>query len=328
MAYETGTATGIEDLISKLFTFATGLSTTPWTQDELDTSANYGTLHRDNCYVSFRWDATAETDLAIYQSLGWTVSTLPHNQDDDSGAGDTTIPIDSNRRVNFVSNGPFTKYYFFAGEGDEPYIHIVVEVDSGRFRHFGFGHLVKFGTWTGGEYAYAHVWIAGAASDDVKSTQHTFGMDGVSLTFTDGCTVHMEGVTDQGVNEKWGMCSSRSSPIGTDRAGEDRIALQGGTRSGFWGYYLSWVPYSTPNAYKPFMPIPLITRNTAAAPDTWLWLGEWPDVAIVNMTSFTPAQEITIGSDTWMVFPWVRKQYLQVNTEESWNAGIAYKKIV
>ena len=35
MAYETGAATSIEDLVGKLFTFATGLSTTPWTQDEL-----------------------------------------------------------------------------------------------------------------------------------------------------------------------------------------------------------------------------------------------------------------------------------------------------
>ena len=327
MAYETGTATGIEDLVDKLHTFATGLSTTPWTEDELNTSAKYSTLHRGNCYVSFRWDNTNKTDLAIFQSLGFDgPDVTPENHTDDSGAGDITLPINADRRVNFVSAGPFTKYFFFAGEGSTPYIHVVVEVDSGRYRHFGFGNLKKFGTWTGGEYAYGHVWNQGDP-DNVLLTTHAIMMDGLTFTFTDGATVHMEGIADQTVDEKWGMCSRRN-PCGTDRGGENRFGLRAGIRAGFWGWAMSWIPYSTPNAYKPFIPIPLVYYDVGEAPDTWEWLGEWPDMAIVNMTGFTPGQEITVGTDTWTVFPWVRKQYLQASTEESWNAGVAYKKIV
>lgn len=327
MAFQTGGATDIEDLVSKFFTFATGLSTTPWTQDELNLTVNYGTLHLGNCYVSFRWDATAETDLAIYQSLGWTVSTLPHNQDDDSGEGDTTIPIDSGRRVNFLSTGPFTTYYFFAGEGSTPYIHIAVEVDTGRYRHFGFGNLIKFGGWTGGEYAYAHFWNP-IDEDNPLYTGHNFGLDNIPVANSMAATLHIEDMPDQTVDEKWALFKNGTTPAGTDRAGEDRMVVLGGSRGGFWTYYLGWLEYSSPNAYKPLIPIPVIYLDKNAAPDTWRWLGEWPDVMYVNMHAFTPAQEITVGTDTWTVFPWVRKQHLEVGTEESWNMGIAYKKIV
>ncbi|MCP4897724.1 MAG: hypothetical protein GY906_12190 [bacterium] len=326
MAYETGSATSIEDLIDKLFTFATGLATTTWVEDELDLTANYGTLHYGNCYVSFRWDATAETDLAVYQSLGWTSSTEPHNQDDDSGAGDTTIPIDSSRRVNFMNTGPYVAYHFFAGEGSTPYIHIAVEVDTGRFRHFGFGNIIKLGTWTGGEYAYAHFWSPNDEDNPIY-TQHVFGLDGIYTGNDIGATLHIEDFDDQSVDEKWAMFCSRPRPAGTDRAGEDRAVIRGGARGGFWGYYMNWIDYSSPNAYKPMAPIAMAWYDTAGSPDTWIWLGEWPDVAIINIGTLTAAQELTVGLDTWMVFPWVRKQYLLDGTEESWNAGIAYKKI-
>ena len=33
------------------------------------------------------------------------------------------------------------------------------------------------------------------------------------------------------------------------------------------------------------------------------------------------------GDDEWLVFPWTRKQHLQIETEESWRAGWAYKKV-
>lgn len=325
MAYETGSATSMEDLISKLFTFATGLSTTPWTQDELDTGNDWGTIHRGSMYVSFRWDTTDE--LGVYQSLGWTASQEPHQQDDDSGEGAAGAPTTS-RRVNFESAGPYTAYHFFAGEGSTPYIHIVVEVDSGRFRHFGFGNLKKLGSWTGGEYSYAHFWNQTAGGiDNPNSTLHSVGLEGVFASSSSVATLHMEDFEDQGVNEKWVVFSGVAVPAGTDRATETRRTVLGQWRGGLWGNYLAWIRYSTPNAYKPFAPMPVIYYDKNATPDTVRWIGEQPDVAVMNMASFTPGQSITIGSDTWMVFPLVRKQKLEVDTEESWMAGYAYKKI-
>ena len=201
MAYQTGSATDLEDLVSDLFTFLTG-ATAAWTQDELDTTNNYGTIHKNNVYVSFRWDDSPGNYLAVYQSLGWTASTLPHNQDDDSGQGDTTTPIGSGRGCNMLGAGPYTAYYFFASDSAPFYCHVVVEPSSGRYRHFGFGELDKEGDWTGGEYCYAHYWDQSSIQVDLTtSTLHSFGMDGNSQTTANNATIHAEGLPDQGASE-------------------------------------------------------------------------------------------------------------------------------
>lgn len=323
VVYETGTPSTILDLVQKLSTFARGLST-PWTEDELDLGNNRCTLHNGSCYVSFAWDASPSTDLGLYQSLGFTPGNAVYNHPNDSGNGDSTPGIiNTGRRVNFGAASGFVAYHFF-GESTGTYIHVVVEVSSGVYRHFGFGNLVKHGTWTGGEYVYGHHWSP-SDLDNPAYASHSFGLDGTNAN-AEGATIHVEGLPEQGGSEKWGVCAYSSS-AGTDRAGQTRRTTPGGARGGFWGYQLSWFPYSSPNAYKPLMPIPVVFYDQSAAPKTWRWLGTWPDVAMVNMSSFSPGQEISVGvGETWMVFPWVRKQYLLTNTQESWNAGIAYRK--
>jgi hypothetical protein len=329
MAYQTGTATDIGDLVSKLFTFATGLTTTPWTSDELDIVTKLqGTMHRGNCYVSFRWDSTVETDLGLYQSLGWVTSKQAHEMTDDSGNGDTSVPINTGRRVNFGSTGPFTAYHFFASEGSQPCIYVVVEVSSGVFRHFGFGNIKKFGTWTGGEFVYGHTWDQGVSADNPGYSIHSFLLDGIYSGTSDGATIHAEGLDSQGASEKWAQLGSRAAPAGTDTAGEDRQVFGGGSRCGFWGNYLATIRYSSPQAFKPLITIPVIEFKQADTPDTWIWMGEMVDICICNMHAFTPGQSVTVGTDTWMVFPWVRKRYEQDDAQESWNAGVAYKKVI
>jgi hypothetical protein len=324
MAYQTGSATDIADLISDLFTFATGLTTTPWTQDELDTLQ--GTLHRGDCYVTFRWDDTVETDLGLYQSLGWTTSTAAHQMPDDSGNGDTGGVVSTGRRVTFGSAGPYTAYHFFAGEGDEPYIYVVVEVSSGVYRHFGFGNIKKFGTWTGGEFVYGHI-LASFALDDPDSSAHQFLLDGLASSVADMGTMHVEDLSWQDVDEKWVVFGNTArANAGQDRAGEQRGVFIGTSRCGL-AYYLSTMRYTEGTALKLITPVQVWDFNQAATPDTYAFMGEMVDVGIVNMHAFTPGQEITVGTDTWMVFPWVRKRYEKDDEQESWNAGVAYKKV-
>lgn len=324
MPYETGTATSIEDLVSKFDTFITANG---FTRDELDLSANYGTWHETGgtLYFSLRWDATAQTDLAIYQSTGWTSGQAPHQQPDDSGVGTTAIPIASGRRVNFVSVGPFTAYHFFINATGD-YVHVVVEVDAGRYRHFGFGKLTKVGDWTGGDYAYGHLWDQGVAQiDDPTNISNYLGLDAGAST-PNQATMQVQGLPGVSAASRWMVVGAANTP-GTDRAGNVRVSGTGGARGGLWPYYIAWIPSSALNVYIPLTPIPVVYRDKTTTPHTWYWMGVQPDKAIVNMTNFNPGDVITIGADTWMVFPWVRKQFLQANTEESWNAGYAYKKI-
>lgn len=334
MAYETGAASNIGDLISKLCTFATGLSTTPWTQDELATYQ--ATLHRGNCYVSFMWAAAPNTyGLAIYQSLGYTSSTHPSGMPDDSGCGTTgTNPTTLGQRwVNFTdgagnnNSGPFTAYHFFAGEGSEPYIYVVVEMASGLYRHFGFGNLVKRNDFTGGEFVYGHHWYNNVAyRDNPTANFHTFLMDGVDAVYpNEAASVHLEGFPGQAVGGKWGVCTSAAP--GNDRAGVARLKLFGTARSGGYGYHLLWMRASQLGSYKLLVPVTLLYRDDAPTPDVWRWLGEMPGMTLVNMHHFSPGDEITVGSDTYMIFPWIRKRYQDDGNEESRNAGVAYLKV-
>lgn len=47
---------------------------------------------------------------------------------------------------------PYTAYHLFV---DSYSVRVAVEVTPGRFNHFAFGTLSKFGTWTGGEFVTA-----------------------------------------------------------------------------------------------------------------------------------------------------------------------------
>lgn len=323
--YETGTASSIEDLIDKLQTF---LDTDPaWTIDNFSTGDNECTIHLGDLYVSFAWDASPSTDLAIYQSLGYSGIADIWDMTDDSGNGDTSpSTVNAGRRVNFGSAGPYTAYHFFAADDAPYYCHVAVEVSSGVFRHFGFGTIIKVNDWTGGEYAYGHFLNqAASAIDDPTNTAHTFLLDSTNNDASIAATMHIEGVGNMGGSSKWGCFNA--SP-GTDRAAVARAILFGGARAGYWLRYMGQIRNSVLNAYVPIIPIPVVYRDTAPTPDLMIWLGQMRDIGIVNIANLSPGDEITVGADTWIVFPWVRKQYLLANTEESWNAGVAYKKLV
>jgi hypothetical protein len=220
-----------------------------------------------------------------------------------------------------------TAYHFFAGEGSTPYIHVVVEVDPGRYRHFGFGNIEKVGDWAGGEYCYGHYWAQGASAIDYpNSTDHQAGFD--NGPDSNHGTMRLDGADfpNESSSTVWAVITSATF-LGNDTAGNPRASVIGGARGGPWSHYLAWIPTSNTNAYKPLIPIGVMYVDQATSPYTYNWLGQQPDVAVVNMKNLSPGDEITIGSDTWMVFPWVKKQYTLGDVEESWNAGWAYKKV-
>jgi len=330
MAYETGSATNLGDLVTKLGTFLTGC-TAAWTQDQLlNSSPNYyATFHKDDCFVSFRWAGVA-ANLAVFHQLSYVSGTPGTAAMGDSGNGLTgTGDATTARRVSCLTTGAYT-YHFFASDAAPYYCHVVLEIATGKYRHFGFGKLTKFGTWTGGEYCYGGIWSQSVSyAANPTSIYHALGLDGLATTIADCATVRIVGLTGMSMDadSRWGVVATGTP--GTDRSGEPRYRLFGGSRSGFWGWAMGWIPATALNAYKPLIPIPVIWRDTAATPDTWLWLGEQPDTAIINMKHINAGDEITVGSDTWAVFPWAVKQYgVGATTEESRNAGIAYKKIV
>lgn len=330
MAFQTGTSTTIENLITQLGVF---LVANGWTQDFLTLGEpGRGGWHRANLFVAFQWtEVSSGGVLAIYQNLSNDDSTNVWLSTGDSGRGAASALAASlsGGRCIFGAAGPHAAYYFFEQDANPNYCHIVLEVDTGIFRHFGFGNLEKVGDWVGGEYCYGQVHgFATNAIDNPVAQTHCFMLEGgTSSAFLNRQSMHVEGFPEQAVTDKW-MCVGGvgNFPQTTDRAGFDCMAGMGSGRGGPAAHFMSVIPLSLLTAFKPLFPMPLFMSNQSAAPDILRLMGTHPDVRIVNMANIDPGDTFTIAGETWYVFPWLRKQYLKNDTIESWNAGYAYRQ--
>lgn len=334
MAYQTGSATDLADLLSKLLTFATANG---WTQDQFDTAGGSIALHKNSIYVSGRWLVATPLHLSLHQALGYTGGNQPgaHPNDSNNGYNTDTSHANTNllseRCVENIGNGPFPSYYFFENDASPAYLHVVVEVSTNIFTHFGFGELRKIGTWTGGEYCYGNVHNgSGLGSSTATGTLDTGLLDGLfdevsTSNSRRAATLHAEGLPGEGGSSKWAQVwGNRVGSVQTDTAGNARIDVQGGFRGGPIARHFGYFNAGTTSGLMPWYPIAVFYNNRAS--NFVYALGEMADVRGMNIRHFAPKQEITVGSDTWVVFPWIQKTTVNGN-ERTYNSGIAYKKV-
>lgn len=326
MAYETSTASDLADLVQKLFTFAVANG---WTQDRLDFVNGEAALHRNNVYWSMRWIVATPLTLSHHQALGYTGGNDGGDHPDDSGNGyndattKTNALLDNERSVPDLGDGPFN-YHFFESD---VYLHCAVEISSGVWRHFGAGTLTKRGDWTGGEYVYGHVHVSG----NLTSTTNTTLMDGLFNSTTDAvkrqaATLHVEGLPGEAGSSKWGNIwgnKSFTTAEPTDDAGNAKVTIQGGYKAGPIAQHFGFLPAGSTSGLVPMYQFALFYLE-AASTRAYL-LGYMPDVRGVNIANFAAAQEVSIGSDTWVVFPDSQKS--TSGTNASFNRGVAYKKV-
>lgn len=77
------------------------------------------------------------------------------------------------------------------------------------------------------------------------------------------------------------------------------------------------------------LPIPVLLPTDFETAIRWAPVGVVPDVFRVNMKSLDAEEEITIGSDTYTVFPMINKDSANTLANEGYSGyeGLAYKKI-
>lgn len=331
MAYETGTASSVEDFMDALQTFADAQG---WTVDIFSTTNDWMAMSNGSVYVQFRWDANGL--IGIFQSLGFVnTSTAPGNHTNDSGLGivDSTAPYNAtlsttatNSRVSFFPNGPIVAYHFFT-PGTTQYIHCVLETSPGVFYHMSMGTINKRGDWTGGEYVTGDqgrdtampvsisggAWQSWSANTTSSNTQ---------------CSMHIEGLPGQNANGKWLISLGTNNVAGDNSAGNDR----GGNprMAGWFGAYgnalnvlLGRFAYSSLNGLVPLIPIEVWYKySVTTSIHQCRLLGYAPDVYLFNMKHYDPGQEFMIGGETYVVFPGRQKGV------SHGNLGFAYKKVV
>jgi len=78
--------------------------------------------------------------------------------------------------------------------------------------------------------------------------------------------------------------------------------------------------------------MPIYIANGSGSENLLVWAGQAPNVRMCSVKDYNAGDEVTYGSDTWVVFPVLRKTEMSElgiqNTVASGPAGYAYKKVL
>jgi hypothetical protein len=332
MPYETGTANDVNDLLSKLRVFALAQG---WAVDfngaRTDHTGQAVLLNKAGMRCGFftRTNVSgqgATIDPGPY--MGPALYPGPYNS---GQAAHAQTGISYFAYANNMP-GPFVAYHVFAGanRAGESYLHVVVEVTAGSFRHFGVGTLNRLGVVTNGSYAYGNRWHWNAinASDSINSTFNQVPWDSTE----DANPFNLDG----GLNSRGTIIRADSDSV------SPRYCVLFGSSSGLG------VNFARGFAVPPFFgrPSPTVNASALAIPaasgltgramlaplwvailrpgNLWSPLGSPQDIRAVNMSNITPGAAITLGPDTWRVFPVIRKNGIG-SQENSGVNGYAYR---
>jgi len=336
MAFTNQQTSSVADLFTKLYTFATSNG---WTGDHNDYSNGKVAFSKspgsNKLFVSFRWDTSTVQYIGIYQALGFSgTGTDPGNHTDDSGNGKvsgTNATLATGRHI-YIPQSATVPIQFWAFE-DDHYIHVVVETTADTYVHFGIGLGDKKGDWTGGEYCYGHKQILASSLVAVKKGTSILldGLSDNSDTPTDMedyvATVHAEGLPNEGGSSKWAINAGNigSGSLGTDRGSNARIHFSGGFRAGPIARPFGRFSANSSSGIVPGYPLGLFywnrTNGYKYGPMMFI-----KDVRGVNIQYFTGGDEITVGSDTWVLFPAYKKAVGSLTNTSAYQ-GIMYKKV-
>ncbi len=305
MAYQTGPSTGLTDLFNKLSVFA---SANGWTVTRH--TANEFCLNNGVTYENIYFDEGAGT---IYLRL----------------AQDWDNALDWNAQPGFAPleqytygvTGSLSTYHFFTNASGD-YLHIVIEVNSGYFRHICFGRMAKTSTQLGGDYS-GTVWqntgtTATYTTPFTMRESSTYGREFRAPCFLTETPEVGQGPLGKGV---WADCNRYANYRGdvaglfTDFHGNHNYA----------GFYYDWHKYGTPTTFNQQSVLTPIHAFVARADGMWSPVGTVMDIRNVSMETLNPSSTLTIGANNWIVFPVVRKA--TGNDASGTLYGYAYKII-
>lgn len=330
MAYQTGTATSTEDFVNTLQTFAVAQG---WMLDIFSAGNSWMAMNNGSVYIQVRWDTNGR--LGIFQSLGFVnTSTAPGNHTNDAGLCNvdastpynSTISSSTNSRFLDLPNGPITSYHFFTDDTTK-YIYAVIQVSPGVYYHMGMGTIDKLGTWTGGEFVYGDEGTDTSPPVNVSGTAFTSYSSTTSSSVTQ-FSMHIEGLPGQNGSGKWmlGLATNNTvgdNPAGNDRSGNPRMTGWVAHISSGFNVALSRFRYGLTNGLLPLMPMEVWYKYTISLNQNRCYLiGYMPDVYVINMALFNAEDEVTIGSDTYIIFPARQKGV------SHGNMGYVYRKVV
>ena len=220
-----------------------------------------------------------------------------------------------------VVGGTWPNVWIF-GANSPNFFYCVAEIATGIFRHMWVGELSpKVGTWTGGAFYASQFWdLSPSQIDNPDSASHACPFDSKAASFARTTTVHCETLTP---TSDWVILSvaSDSTLNSVQRSAGRGCGMRGNLGQNDW--FNTGVSALSGTSY--FTPISAFYRDLSDNPDTYHHLGFAPDVKMVNVESINPAELITIGGDSYRVFPLAAKNGVNA-ANNSGLYGLAYRE--
>lgn len=319
--YETGSATGVVDLITKLEVF---LAANGWTTDSFATEGSGKRYHAHNgsVYLNMRAYVGEIPDTDILGASASSTTALGMNIGTGTALGDwfngTGTPVTGASKYATAGmnglTGTIPAYHFFAHNAGAS-ITIVVEYVAGYYQYINFGSLNKFGTYTGGSYFTGSK--NGVSSTAIVSNGE---MPGVGFFSKDAQAANTSpGFVSLSVDAETGWHWSDSYSPGRDSASQ--YIVDNYTR--FVSTLL--IQPNTLNDLAVLMPVVVtVERDSNHDSSTHLSpIGELPNTYLLRITHITPGQQITLGVDDYRVFPFFHK-YNSASTPSSIGGHSSY----
>lgn len=308
MAYseQTSIATTAE-LVNHIVGFA---SANGWTteRNELSGANRRATLRKPGTsdYLHVYNDSAIGVGLRI--SVGY-----------DAGAAPSAQPNVSGEAFTNLGAGPYPKAFLFSS-GEMVWVTVSIAA-SGEYRHLTFGVLDKIGAYNGGSYVESTDWGRGNWWAQFNSNRAPFFVNVGSVGSYGRVRADADGRSNFFFNI--GQASGPPSPIdaitevGVDTATPGGAMLERSDNNAFSGRSI-------------FHTIPVFVSRTGSQ-RYYSPIGVVHDVRFCSLQKFEPEQEVTIGADTYKVFPVVAKRVMNgtvgVQPAASGFYGYAVRKV-
>ena len=339
MAYETGTAANITELIDqrlKNFMVAQG-----WTLNS-DNFPDLLALSKDGCFVNFRFDGAVSTNITIQnngvQNLTdafgvaredrklWAHLANGYNASPATWEAQPGSPVDSTGinepfvQVNDLL-GPFPSYHIFSGDesaGDPAYIYMAIETRAGFYSHLIFGNVDKTGLsytpsaafLTGTRYPWWPNSTAVGSRDDLQWADNNVRLPFQTTSFARPQYHIAPGGADPGTDVRPLPANNRGNvpmvqPFATSALRNQPLIdwdSVNGDQNGFLHNATLFRGRVGVSAVTPLLPVPIIMASIPDA-DVSQFVGQAANLRICSMFDLSPGQQISFGDENWLVFP-------------------------
>jgi hypothetical protein len=357
MSYSTGTSTGPHDLLDKLrlFLIADGWSVNMWADDDSTYESGWSGINGDGkrlhvqkvpdsggptMYFNFKASIrgiifddyyptgvqvggkyySEITGIGLYGSTGYDGGENFDNQPGHPTNGSSQC---WGAAITELSTTAIPAYYFFS---DSNTVVVCIEYASGKYQWFAFGLLEKEGQYSGGQFFFGSLSSAQASYDLLYNTPNGPGIGFMSHYYTSavwrghgGVYVVMDSqagwrASGHEGSETTGLQETLLLPGFPPSEAVDSYAYKNTFNSVFFD--------RSPNFYNslaPFVPIYIFGKRSD---NNYSLLGIPQSIRMVNPQYYDPAEEVVLGSDTWMIFP----QHDKDNDIDA-RQGFAVKKV-